>query len=83
VFGAAIRACEQSIFPVERNHSSILPPIGQDVEVFYRWHAFYGRRVRPSRLEPRANGQIAFLEASPSEILIVSVWMLDQVSAGM
>src|SRR5439155_18464614 len=58
--------------------------VGQDVEVFYRWHALYGRRVRLSRLEPRANGQIAYVEASPGEILIMAAWMLDPVScAGM
>src|SRR5437899_3314150 len=58
--------------------------VGQDVEVFYRWHALYGRRVRLNRLEPRANGQIAYVEASPGEILIMAAWMLDPVScAGM
>jgi hypothetical protein len=51
--------------------------VGREVEVCYRWHAHFGRRLRLIRIEPRANGQIAYVEVSPDEILTVAAWMLD------
>jgi hypothetical protein len=47
------------------------------VEVFYRWHALYGRRVRRQYSEHRATGEVVHVEVEPGVVLVVAAWMLD------
>jgi hypothetical protein len=58
--------------------------IGQEVEVYYRWHPLYGRRVRRHYSEQRVSGQFIHVEAAPGVVTVVAAWMLDPVAcAGM
>jgi hypothetical protein len=64
-----------------RSHSA---HIGQDVEVYYRWHALYGRRVRRQYVECRTGGEVVHVEVAPGVVIVVAAWMLDPVAcAGM
>src|SRR5215472_11246559 len=57
---------------------------GQEVEVHYRWHPLYGRRVRRHYSEQRAAGQVVHVEAMPGVVTAIAAWMLDPVAcAGM
>src|SRR5215203_2030324 len=58
--------------------------VGQEVEVHYRWHALYGRRVRRQYLERRAGGEVVHVEVAPGIVIVVAAWMLDPAAcAGM
>src|SRR5689334_11680491 len=58
--------------------------IGQEVEIHYRWHALYGRRVRRQYVERRAVGEVVHVEVAPGNVLVVAAWMLDAAAcAGM
>src|ERR1700694_6005108 len=58
--------------------------IGQEVEVYYRGHPLYGRRVRRHYSEQRVAGRCVHVEAEPGVIISVAAWMLDPVAcAGM
>ena len=58
--------------------------VGQEVEVHYRWHPLYGRRVRRQYSEQRAAGRFVHVEAAPGVVTVVAAWMLDPVAcAGM
>jgi hypothetical protein len=58
--------------------------IGQEVEVFYRWHPLYGRRVERQYSEQRANGEVVHVEVSPGIVIVIAAWMLDGAAcAGM
>src|SRR5262249_46745745 len=58
--------------------------VGQEVEIQYRWHALYGRRVRCRRGEQRASGPVVYLEAAPGVIIVAAAWILDPAAcAGM
>ncbi len=64
-----------------RGHSA---HVGQDVEVCYRWHALYGRRVRRPYAERRAGGEVVHVEVAPGVVIVVAAWMLDPAAcAGM
>jgi hypothetical protein len=51
--------------------------IGQEVEVHYRWHALYGRRLRRQYVEPRGGGDVVHVEITPGLVIVVAAWMLD------
>jgi len=51
--------------------------VGQEVEVFYRWHPLYGRRVRQQYREQRANGEVVHVEVEPGIVIVVAAWMLS------
>jgi hypothetical protein len=51
--------------------------IGQVVEVHYRWHALYGRRLRRQYGEHRATGDVVHVEVEPGVVLVLAAWMLD------
>ena len=58
--------------------------VGQEVEVHYRWHALYGRRVRRQYVEQRAGGEVVHVEVAPGVVIVVAAWMLDPATcAGM
>jgi hypothetical protein len=58
--------------------------VGQDVEVHYRWHPLYGRRVRWRYSEQRAAGQFVHIETAPGVVSVIAAWMLDPIAcAGM
>ncbi|MBV6274496.1 hypothetical protein KVP09_16510, partial [Alcaligenaceae bacterium CGII-47] len=51
--------------------------IGQEVEVYYRWHPFYGRRVKIRDVEQRSGGCVVHIEADPGVVMMIAAWMLD------
>src|SRR4051794_33627936 len=58
--------------------------VGQEVEVHYRWHALYGRRVRRQYLERCVGGEVVHVEVAPGVVIVVAAWMLDPAAcAGM
>ena len=58
--------------------------IGEEVEVFYRWHPLHRRRVRLQYGEQRLAGRFVHVEASPGVVVALAAWMLDPVAcAGM
>jgi len=64
-----------------RGHSA---HIGQEVEVCYRWHALYGRRVRRQYVERRVGGEVVHVEVAPGVVIVVATWMFDPATcAGM
>src|SRR5215210_5000690 len=58
--------------------------VGQEIEVHYRWHALYERRVRRQYVERRAGGEVVHVEVAPGNVLAIPAWMLDAAAcAGM
>src|ERR1700746_1395012 len=51
--------------------------INQDVEVYYRWHALHGRKVRQLYAERRSGRDVAIIEAEPGVAIVIAAWMLD------
>ena len=51
--------------------------VGAEVEVHYRWHALYGRRLRLHYSEVRAGTPLSYVEAGPGVIIVMPSWMLD------
>jgi hypothetical protein len=51
--------------------------VGQEVEIHYRWHPLYGRRVPQQYIEQRAGGSVVHVEAAPGEVIVLAAWMLD------
>jgi hypothetical protein len=51
--------------------------VGQDVEVYYRWHALHGHRVRCQHSEQREAGRVIYLETAPGEVIVAAAWILD------
>jgi hypothetical protein len=70
------RFCASESFPVHSAH------VGQELEVHYRWHPYFGCRVNVRRVEQRATGQ--FLKVLGPTGLVVSIagWMLDPMVCG-
>src|ERR1700737_487634 len=51
--------------------------IGQEIEVHYRWHPLYGRRVKVRDIEQRGGGRVVHIEADPGVVRVVAGRMLD------
>src|SRR5271165_627613 len=51
--------------------------VGAEVEVHYRWHALFGRRLRLQYSEVRAGAPLSFVEAGPGVVIVMPSWMLD------
>ncbi|MER8633379.1 hypothetical protein NKH55_27060 [Mesorhizobium opportunistum] len=60
-----------------RGHSA---HVGQEVEVHYRWHPYFGRRLRCENSEERANGRIIHLVVAPGHVITAPAWMIDPVA---
>ncbi len=54
--------------------------VEHEVEVHYRWHALFGRRVRERSSEVRAGVRVSYVEASPGVVISVPSWMLDRAA---
>ncbi|WP_429551862.1 hypothetical protein [Paraburkholderia sp. MM5477-R1] len=51
--------------------------IGQELEVRYRWHPLYGRRVKVRDIDQRGGGRVVHIEADPGVVRMVAEGMLD------
>ena len=56
--------------------------VGNDVEVHYRWHALYGRRVPLHYSEARTGARLSYVEAVPGVVIVLPSWMLDAGAKG-
>ncbi|EQD62922.1 hypothetical protein B2A_02620, partial [mine drainage metagenome] len=72
--GGCGRRARRGVPEPSRSHSA---HIGQEIEVHYRWHPFYGRRVRAHYSEQRASGRIVHVEIEPGVVTVLPDWMLD------
>ena len=53
--------------------------VGQEVEVHYRWHPYFGRWLRCENSEERANDRIIHLVVAPGHVITAPAWMIDPV----
>jgi hypothetical protein len=63
--------CAPGQLPVHSAH------IGQEVEVHYRWHPLYGRRVKVRDVELRGGSQVVHIDAGCGTVRMIAGWMLD------
>lgn len=52
---------------------------GEDLEVHYRWHPYFGRKVNVRRVEHRATGQFLKVLGPSGAVVSMAAWMLDPV----
>ena len=58
--------------------------VGQELEVHYRYHPYFGRKVLVRRVEQRATGQFLKVQGPAGIVVSIAGWMLDPViCAGM
>ncbi|WP_234839633.1 Sip1-related alpha-galactosidase [Sinorhizobium meliloti] len=55
-------------------------PYGEEVEIHYRWHAFYGWHVRRYYGEQRRGSEVVVVEHEPGVTTAVERWMLDRAT---
>jgi hypothetical protein len=53
--------------------------VGQELEVHYRCHPHYGRKVLVRRVEQRATGQFLKVQGPTGIVISIAGWMLDPV----
>jgi hypothetical protein len=51
--------------------------IGQEIEVQYRWHPLFRRRVKVRDVEQRSGGRIVHIDAGDGAVKVIAEWMLD------
>ena len=58
--------------------------VGQEMEVYYRYHPYFGRKVLVRRIAQRATGQFLSVQGPAGIVVLIAGWMLDPViCAGM
>jgi hypothetical protein len=58
--------------------------VGQELEVHYRWHPYFGSKVSIRRVEQRATGRFLKVLGPAGVVVSIADWMLDPVAcAGM
>ena len=58
--------------------------VGQEIEVHYRWHPYFGCTVNIRRVEQRATGLFLKVQGPAGVVVSMAAWMLDPVTcAGM
>ena len=58
--------------------------VGQELEVHYRWHPYFGSKISVRRVEHRATGQFLKVLGPSGAVVSMAAWMLDPVvCAGM
>lgn len=56
--------------------------VGQELEIHYRWHPLYGRKVRYRDSEQRGPGDVVHVDDGSGMVTVVPAWMLDPVVCG-
>jgi hypothetical protein len=73
-----VRFCGSGLSTVHSAH------VGQELEVHYRWHPYFGCTVRVRRVEKRATGLFLKVQGPAGVVVSMAAWMLDPVTcAGM
>jgi hypothetical protein len=50
------------------------------LEVFYRWHPYFGSKVRIRQIQERADGRYMRVEGADGIIVLMAAWILDPVA---
>jgi len=53
--------------------------VGQELEVQYRWHPYFGRKVVIRRITQRATGRFLNIMGPAGVVVTIADWMLDPV----
>jgi len=53
--------------------------VGQELEVHYRWHPYFGRKVVIRRIAQRATGRFLSIMGPAGVVVTIADWMLDPV----
>ncbi|WP_244427773.1 hypothetical protein [Sinorhizobium fredii] len=53
--------------------------VGDEVEVHYRWHPYFGQKVSIRRVEERATGRFLKVLGPSGVVVSISGWMVDPV----
>ena len=56
--------------------------VGDEVEVHYRWHPYFGQKVSIRRVEERATGRFLKVLGPAGVVVSISGWMIDPVVCG-
>ncbi|MGI9485937.1 MAG: hypothetical protein ACR2RF_08665, partial [Geminicoccaceae bacterium] len=54
--------------------------VGQELEVYYRWHPYFGNRVLVRQIQERADGCYVRVEGTGGIVVLMAAWMLDPVA---
>ena len=54
--------------------------VGQELEVYYRWHPYFGRKVRIRQVQERADGRYVRVMGPAGVVVLMAAWMLDPVA---
>jgi hypothetical protein len=74
----ATNSFDQERFPRHSAH------VGQELEIHYRWHPLYGRKIRYRDSEQRGRGYVVHVDDGSGAVTVLPAWMLDPVvCAGM
>jgi hypothetical protein len=53
--------------------------VGQELEVYYRWHPYFRRKVRIRQVQERADGRYVRVTGPAGVVVLMAAWMLDPV----
>lgn len=53
--------------------------VGQELEVHYRWHPYFGNKVSIRRVEQRATGRFLKVLGPAGVVVSIADWMLDPI----
>jgi hypothetical protein len=70
----------ESVTPSDCLCPFILTISGQEIEVHYRWHPLYGRRIKVRDIKQRVGGRVGHIEAVLGIARVVPEWMPDAVA---
>lgn len=56
--------------------------VGDEVEVYYRWHPYFGQKVLIRRVEERGTGRFLKILVPTGAVIAISGWMVDPVVCG-
>src|SRR5689334_11261063 len=79
---AGIGASEQIIFSGLSQSSVHSAHVGQELEVHYRYHPYFGGKVLVRCVEQRATGRFLKVQGSAGIVVSIAGWMLDPVICG-
>lgn len=65
--------CARAPSPVHTAH------VGQELEVQYRWHPYFGRKVVIRRVTQRATGRFLSILGPAGVVVTIADWMLDPI----
>lgn len=65
------RFCGLMPVPVHSTH------VAAETTLHYRWHPYFGKKVRRYHSVHRSDGEFVYVEKDPGIVLLLPAWMLD------